>query len=135
MEFLEDLVRLFAGEIDAVPVCEIPTSMASTIGAQTQFVYLSSQTVHKQRQHHPSLSVIDYLTLPTHISNGLVLLESSKLKRLHICFERSDGDRYLATLKATLDGRRMYVVRFHGSRPRQTKSLIGRSTILRPHKT
>lgn len=135
MKFFEDLIRLLAGEIDTAPVCEIPMSMASAIGAQTQFVYLSSQTVHKQRQRHPGLSAIDYLTLPTHIANGIVLLESGTKKRLHICFERPDGDRFLATLKATIDGRRIYIVRFHRARKRQTKSLIGRSTILRPHKT
>ncbi len=135
MKFFEDLIRLLAGEIDAVPVCEIPMSMAKAIGAQTQFVYLSSQTVHKQRRRHQDLSAIDYLTLPTHIANGLVLLESSTQKRLHVCFERPEGDRYLATLKATKDGRRIYIVRFHRARKRQTKSLIDRSTVLRDHKT
>lgn len=135
MKFLEDLVRLLAGEVDTVPVCALPEAMANAIGAKTQFVYLSSQTVHKQRQCHSDLAALDYLMLPNHMSDGLVLLESQQRLRLHFCYERAEGQRYIATVKATKDGRRMYVVRYHKARRKQTKSLLKRCEVLRNHKT
>jgi len=88
MKFIEDLIQLLAGEVDAVPVCAIPPGMASAIDAKTQFVYLSTQTVFKQRNTHPELSALDYLTLPTHFADALALLENGSRPRIHFCYQR-----------------------------------------------
>ena len=135
MKFLDDLFQLLAGEVDSVPVCSISTDMASAIGAKTSYVLLSSQTVFKQRKTHPDLRALDYLTLPTHFEDGLVLLEKGDRLRLHFCYQRPNEDfRYVATIKSADHGRRIYIVRFHRIRSRQTKSLMKRCTVLRTHR-
>lgn len=109
----------------------LPIELVEVVGAETGFVTLSGETVHKQKRNHPELSAREYLWVPKVISYGLIVLEEAKVPRLHFSYQYEEGKRYLATVKATNDRRRMYVVRFHRARQRHTKSLIRRGRILR----
>ncbi len=123
MAFLDDLAELISGQINEIFVCDVPRDIAKVIGSRTQLAYLSSQTLYKQQKHHQDITFSDYSTLPQHMDMALILHESGQRQRLHYLYNRSEGQRYVTTLKSTNDGQRMYVVRFHKARRRQTNPI------------
>ena len=55
---------------DPVIVCNIDSGLAGAIGARVTRVLLSSDTLEKQKAHHPDIVEDDYLTLRAAILYG-----------------------------------------------------------------
>lgn len=95
------------------PVMLVDDPVMNAIGAKTDVVWLSASTLAKQLSRHPELTIDDYRLLPE-------LAEAAEIVVLdrpnHAVFARI-GDRWLrAVIKATADGREVYVqsVRYMG---------------------
>lgn len=108
--------------------------LVRTIGAPgLHAVLLSADTIVKQRLQHPDIDVDDYRTAPYALRYGLVLWLPEWPRQLTFCFNDHDGRRYRLFVKSTLRGDGLFVTSLHRTKPRQTKALLKRGTILRAH--
>lgn len=131
---LEDIVDLALGKYHAVAVCEISHTFANFLYAQTPRVYLSRESLAHIRKEHPNDIISDFLILPDAIAKGMILRDMSRPNHLVVCYEKAEGVRYVAVLKATLRGDAIYVQTFHRGRRRQTRSLMRRARLIRAHR-
>lgn len=105
-----DFERLLSGDLrGAMPVGHLDSTLASQIGAGVRRVDLSSETVAKQRQAHPDLTLAEYQLLPEVIRRGLVMRQGD----VRLAFFQDAGRWYKAVVKATGDGRALYATSYH----------------------
>jgi SPP1 gp7 family putative phage head morphogenesis protein len=94
------------------PVLRLPDAAAEAIGAKERVAVLSSDTLAKQRGEtarsagHPELGVDDYRRLPDMGESPDLVIKTSDQAVVVI---KRDGKHYLAAVKATRDGRELYV--------------------------
>jgi SPP1 gp7 family putative phage head morphogenesis protein len=97
------------------PVAVLPKDYISLIGAKSQTVYLSTDTLNKQKgllpgnPGHPELTVAEYMQLPTIIQDANVIVQDSSLS---IVFIKLNGRYYQAVVKATKDGETLFLTSF-----------------------
>jgi hypothetical protein len=110
----EELLALLTGQKRGViQVCSIRANLARLIGSTTTAVWLSDDTVRKQesKHHHPDLAL--YRLAPTIILNGYARIQP----KYHLAFiwhhTTNKLRSYRAMVKATMDGREMYLVSIH----------------------
>jgi hypothetical protein len=106
-------------------------ALMSVIGvAKTHEVLLSPETVVKQRRQNPDIGLEEYYILPDAIRYGMVAQEYAE--QLLFCYDHHTGRRFLVVVETTLEGK-LFVVSFHRTRPRQTKAILDRASLLRKH--
>ncbi|WP_209720812.1 MULTISPECIES: hypothetical protein [Asticcacaulis] len=98
--------------IDDVIVCHLEQRIAAAIGCGRGRVWLSLDTVKKQREHHPDLDEVDYRVLPPCLAFGELRQDTDRT----IISVYSDtyfrGYNYRACIKGTRDGR-IFVTSFN----------------------
>ena len=112
-----DFKRFFDGKVLAgdFPVAVLDKEYMDAIGATSQVVYLSSETLAKQKglvpgnPGHPELTLEDYSKLPDIISKASLIIQDSDVT---LVFIKLDGRYYQTSVKATQSGKRLFTTSF-----------------------
>jgi len=96
------------------PVAVLNKDYRKLIGAESQTVYLSNDTLSKNKEHHPEMDEAAYTALPYIIENegkGVIVQDGERT----LIFIRKDGKIYYAALKATSTGETIFLTSFRYS--------------------
>lgn len=129
--YLDNLVAVLKNDIGEATIAELPNSVARKMGSNTQFIRLSTKTVHKQLQKHRDLNPFDYVILLEMFRYGLIVHESIHPERVNVYHENEMGKGFIATVRRTADRQRLYILRFHRARRGTLNSLTKKGPILR----
>lgn len=119
-----DFVRNPHGHL---PVGRMATETQQALGAQTDMVLLSADTMEKQLSHHAELSEEDYARLPVVLSQPDAVMEKGERRILLL---RLEENVMAAVLKATASGDGVYVVSYHRVRPKGVASYVRKQRLL-----
>lgn len=123
-----DFEQFVQGEVEGfAPVGHIDDTLAAAIGSTAREVRLSSESMRKQRENHPELSVAEYRLLPRVMQNGMVIRDK---ERVLMIFKRVDR-WYRATIKSTSDGHELFLVSFHRAEEKDIRRLRRRGKVIR----
>jgi len=96
-------------------------------------VYLSGASLAHIAERHPDITDYDVLLLPQMIAKGLLIRENAKPNVLVVCYQFGDK-RLCASLKmAPRTGFDVWVLSLRRMRKRQTRAMLNRGTLIRPH--
>lgn len=128
-------ISLYRGErIDRVIVCNLHPDIAASIGARVTRVYLSSETLEKQKRRHPDLQEFHYRALRPAINLGEYRQETERTAVVLFVDSRLTGLSYRAHIKATENGREIYANSFCLLGKRQYRAELRRPyPIIRTH--
>jgi len=128
-----DLHGLLTGALPGpVRVCRIDRTAAVAIGAKTQDVWLSKEDAEKIKAKH-GLDLRHLHLVPIAARYGWAGVEPHRPRHLIIVYEDREvfGRFFKLVIKATGNGREMYIETFHRSHLGQLRSLIRRSKVIR----
>jgi len=117
----------------ATPEGELPVGILSrdiqtALGAHSQVVRLSEQTLDKQSRHHSELTADHYRVLPDLIHNGVVIRQGdNKL----VMFRKEAGKWQKAVVKITGNGERVYLLSYHETDYREVKRMTAKGPVIR----
>lgn len=134
---LEDLCTLLSRRnLQLIRVCDVDAAIALAIGAETREVLLSRFTIVKQIDRHPDIRTEQYALLGAAIVRGMAVRDRDKPHTAQICFQHPTDERrrYRLFIKRTADRRRIFVDSFHRTSPGQTKAVLKRGILIRPHR-
>lgn len=129
---LSDLQGLRRGLLANHAVGELPQRVISALGWDMPWVYLSKESCAHIFKEHPDLKEFDVLALPRVIDRGLLIREIRRPQYL-VASCLHEATRYVAVMKRA-SSREIWVTTFHRTKPKQTKALLRRGYVLRPHK-
>ncbi|MDU7523450.1 MAG: phage minor head protein [Roseomonas mucosa] len=124
-----ELERFLAAPQGNLPLGGLAPDVQAAIGARTDQVLLSRDTVVKQLAHHPDLTVDEYASVASILAHPEMVLQEPA-KRRHASLVRVIGAMHHVVVKATQDGREVYLVSFFRIRPADLARLLRRSEIL-----
>lgn len=123
-----DFKAFFEGKIKGnYPVAVLDEEYRRLIKARSQVVYLSDETLAKQRgwldgvDGHPELTIEEYEKIPLIITKGEFIVQDSELT---IVFTSLEGRFYHAAIKSTRSGQSLFLTSFR--RVDDVKREIGR---------
>lgn len=96
-------------EENKMPVAVINEANKKALDTSSQVVHLSGQTLVKQINNHPEITLDMYKTLPDVIDNAQMII-NQKGEKL-VCIEQ-DKKYYLAVIKATKNKKELYLTSF-----------------------
>ncbi len=111
----------------AAPVGWVDDTLANALDVVVRRVDLSSDTISKQGDRHPELSLGEYQQLPDLIRDGLVVPDSGEMAvALFGLLRDPDGQSriYRAVLKRTGKADALFLVTFHRARARQLEAAL-----------
>lgn len=83
---------------------------------------------------HGGFTDFEIITIPFGLESGLFIADDKKHNHLIISYLYPDNDtRYKAVIKSANHGSELWVCTFHRMRPRQTKNLLVRGSIIKKH--
>lgn len=128
---IDELASLFNGTREnPVWICNIEQRLAGILESKTRSIWLSAETMKKQKLEHPELVFEDYLQLPHLILHGLAYCNRSAQIRFIIQpRERERG--LMSVIKRTKHGDEIFVVSFHYLRIRKFMSWASKPIIVR----
>ncbi|MBV8594166.1 MAG: hypothetical protein JOZ27_07700 [Caulobacteraceae bacterium] len=112
MNFEHFLGLYLEQRMDPVIVCNLESEVAQAIGARVTRVWLSRDTLDKQKVRHPDLRPEDYRALKPALLLGEVRLESPKSAIVLYVDTRLLDWGLRVHLKATVNGREIYTDSF-----------------------
>ena len=106
-----DFTRFFEGKAGGdFPVAVLDPEFMKTIGSKSQAVYLSGETMAKNLENHPDLTLKEYQSLPDIISQDAEVVLQQGDRRL--IFVKKKGRFYNAVLKTANDGNELFLLSF-----------------------
>jgi SPP1 gp7 family putative phage head morphogenesis protein len=114
----------------AIPVAAMPKKYMKAVGAKTDVVWLSADSLWKNAAHHPEITTSDYQRLQTVIENATIVLQDPKSQNKAHFLDVGDKS-YLAVVKATQDGARSYVVSFRNIGIQKIDKLMARWKVIK----
>lgn len=111
----------------AVPVGWVDDVIANALDVTVRRVDLSSDTMAKQKNAHPELSLVEYQQLPELIRAGLVIADGSAGNLQLFGLLRDDSGKlrlYRAVVKLTGSGEALFLTTFHRARARQLEAAL-----------
>lgn len=111
-----DFKAFFEGKIKGnFPVAVLDEDYKKLIKARSQVVYMSDETLAKQKgwlqevEGHPELTISEYQKIPTIIAEGEFIAQDSELTIVFISLE---GRFYHAVIKSTRSGQSLFLTSF-----------------------
>jgi len=98
--------------IDRVIVYNVEPIIAHALGARVLRVYLSAETLRKQRLRHPDLTVDHYRSLRPTLAFGEYRQESPRTAMVLFLDTKLNDWGFRAHVKSTRNGRELYVDSF-----------------------
>lgn len=107
----EQFRRIVSRQVEGVaPVAVIPEQTSARLGASTRTVLFSDYTAEKGGRDHPDIAPEDYLFVQRLIDEGHATADRSG----HVVYTGTiDGKAWKAAIKATADGRELYLSSMH----------------------
>jgi hypothetical protein len=132
---LNHFLALYRQErIDPVIVCNLPASLVAMIGAKVTRVYLSTETLDKQRRRHPDMTEAHYRALAAALRNGEYRQDSPRTAVVLFVDARLNGLSFRAYVKSTDNGKEIYVTSFCVVGKRQYRAELRRPyPVIRKH--
>jgi hypothetical protein len=126
---------LYNGDrIDPVIVANVDPVIAAALEAKVLRVFLSRETILKQQVKHSELTADDYRVLPPAMRLGEFRLEKPRSAIVLFVDSRLHGWGFRAHVKATANGREMYVDSFCLMRKKTYGQALAKvQPIIRPH--
>lgn len=112
--------------LGSAPIALMPEAIAAELQAQNRIVWLSRETMEKQRTAHPELTDAEYQILPAMFADGLVIQQDGQ----RVAFYRRDGRLYKAALKTTFNRDENYLLSFYRADEREIQRDRARGTVL-----
>ena len=103
-----------------------------TLGWDLPWIYLSKESCIHIFEEHPCLQEFELLLLPHAITRGMLIRERDR-QNCVVAIYQHVGKRYIAAMKRSRS-REIWVTTFHRARYKQTKALLKKGQIVRPHK-
>lgn len=122
---LDDWVAQPEGEL---PAGVVDRDAQKAMGAKSQVVRLSPDSLDKQADSHPDLGVADYRGLPEVLEGGALIKQDA---RRMVVLRQRDGQWWKAVVKRTGDGERLYVVSYHRADADEVKRERKRGQVIR----
>ena len=130
-EWEEKLFSVFNGALDMARVGRIPHMLAKAIGSRTTIVMLSKTTAKKIRGKHKDIRFAELKELATAFHEANVAREG----KLHLAFwyqsPLNSRITIKAVIKATRDGREVYLKTIHPIAKHRLKALKAKTMVLR----
>lgn len=126
---------LYRGQrIDRVIVCNLHPEIVTAIGGRVNRVFLSPETLEKQRRRHPDLQEFHYRALKPALHYGEYRQDSPRSAVVLFVDTKLTGLSYRAHVKATTNGREIYANSFCLLGNRQYRAELRRPyPVLRKH--
>lgn len=90
------------------PIGVLPPAYVGALGAQTDVVRLSAETMDKQLRTHPEIAIADYARVQDLMEMGQPILDSDR----EIIFLVDEPGGYVVVVKATRTGRAVFMTNF-----------------------
>jgi SPP1 gp7 family putative phage head morphogenesis protein len=110
------------------PVAVLDKAYQKLIGAVSQTVRLSSESLRKNATNHPELILAEYQIVPDIIQNAQLIVKVGDVREVFV----KRGERiYRATVKATKTGDKLYLVSLHRADAKIIAQMRIRGEVLR----
>lgn len=109
------------------PVAVLDNQFQATIGAKSQTVYLSEQTLAKNLVQHPDLSIADYQQLPQIVAAAQLVVQDGDQS---VVFVKRAGKIYHAAIKATRSGESLFLTSFRFTSEADMQRVKKKGTVL-----
>lgn len=114
-----------AGEF---PVAVLNEGFRKEIGARSQTVWLSDETLKKNRQSHPELQIGDYQQLPDIVETAQLVVQDGDNTLVML---RRDKNLYYGALKTTQTGERGYMLSLRLARETDIEAIKKKGKVVR----
>ena len=94
-----------------LPVAVLPEEYMASIGAKTNVVHMSADTLWKNTAHHPDITTAEYLRLQEVIERPQVLAQNAGKTQISAIMD-IDGKPYFAVLKSANGGKELFLQSF-----------------------
>lgn len=121
---------LAGGKPGSWPVARLPEDLAPALGAPPEVVRLSAETAAKEARKHAEVTAASYQALQALLIEGEVIREGNRL----VIDRAIAGTPWRAVVKATRDGRELYLLSYHRILERHRVTIRQRGTVLREEK-
>ncbi len=106
----DDFKAFFEGKIKGeYPVAVLNEEYKKSIGSKSQAVYLSSDTLEKNKAHHPELKIDEYSMLPDILEKAQLIVKDGDRT---FAFYKKNKKIYYGSIKSTRTGLRNYLTSF-----------------------
>lgn len=102
-----DFTRFFEGKVKGVyPVAVLDEAYRGVIGAKTQVVTLSDETLAKNKAEHRDIKIEDYRRLPDIIENAQLIVQD---REMTLVFVKRGEKIYRSVVKSTESGKALFM--------------------------
>ncbi len=108
-------------------ITTVPPAVAKALGASTQQVYLSPETLAKNKQHHPDITMADYARLEALVSRPQVVVKDGA--RSVVVVKQAQAI-YWAAIKSTATGKALFVTSFRRSNTQDVARLLRKGEVV-----
>jgi hypothetical protein len=123
-----DAIREFVRDPKGtIPIGRMPEAVKAAIGAQSDVVLLSADTMEKQLLRHPDLTVDDYLLAPLAIAQPSVVVGQQAGR---VVLLRAGAKILRLAIKTTLDRAENYLLSLHYMDDATTRKFLARAKLL-----
>lgn len=105
----------------------MPKAVREPLGATGPGVFLSGETLEKNKRHHPEVTQDDYARLPGLLAEPALAIQDGELTAVVV---RRDGEWWLAALKTTRTGARNFLTSFRRTNENDVKRMLKRGALL-----
>lgn len=113
---------------EIMPVAILSKNNKKILGAKSQVVNLSNETLKKQLETHPEIVLSDYHKLPDIIEQAEVITQEGSNK---LIFLKDENKYKLAILKATEDKKELYLVTFYNTDLREVQRRLKKGKVIK----
>ncbi|TFF20530.1 hypothetical protein E3C22_16610 [Jiella endophytica] len=120
----DEFARFLEDPQGSLPVMAIGREIADALGADTTVALLSADTVVKQKQRHPELTIEDYRRLPAIGIDPTLVVQDGETTMVYV---KEDDDRWLhAAVKVTRSRKAAFLTSFRFTGASNIRSLFRR---------
>jgi SPP1 gp7 family putative phage head morphogenesis protein len=124
-----DFERFFAGKVGGTfPVAVLDEPYRKAIGAKSQTVLLSGESLAKNAANHPELSLADYQALPDVIGKAQLVVQDG---RQTLVVLRVGKKFYFGAIKTTKNQSENYLTSFRPARESDIATIRGKGKVIR----
>lgn len=105
-----------------LPVAVLPEDYMTKIGAKTNVVRMSADTLWKNAAHHPDLNINDYLRIQEVVEGAHMVVQHTKTGEIQ-AYLGTDSNPLVAVIKMVAGGKELYLQSFRWGRTSQGESL------------
>lgn len=102
--------RFFDNPEGHFPVAVLPDAHAANIGAKVHTVRLSAETMQKQKEVHPEITIDEYALVQATIDSGVKIQDTDR--SLIYLLEQGGSGGYVSVVKATITGKAIFMTSF-----------------------